>query len=408
MRNGTPELLIIEPFLDGHHGAYVQWIVRGAIARGVSVRLATSKDSVVHPHFRALQDEFKSDLMVLTLPEMQFQEMDKYDVWSLIKKEWYYFKLFRCFYRDNIAVMRPDVVMLPYLDYCINVMAICGSPFGKTPLCGIAFRPAFHFKGMNIKAQDVRFSWARKFLFLRLLADPVVKTLFTMDDTLHRCVGNMKLESSAKLRCLPAPAELAGTVTRQAARRRLGIARETVCILVYGAITARKGFDALLLAASEGRFPENVHIILAGRQDAWTTDFLASPAMRNLLASGRVHQCNEFLDKDMENAVFAASDIVWLGYRGHSHGSGVLVQAGRMGLPVVACDDGLIGWLTRRGRFGVTVCIADMESVVAGVNEMLRDKGQCALYGQNGWRFFASHTPEHFSKALFDSILTIP
>ena len=53
---------------------------------------------------------------------------------------------------------------------------------------------------------------------------------------------------------------------------------------------------------------------------------------------------NRYLNMDEENMVFSAADVVWLGYQGHYHMSGVLVQAGVMGLPVVASDEGLMAF----------------------------------------------------------------
>lgn len=399
-----PKILIIEPYCTGHHATYVRWIVKGAIERGYEVQVATLKSSLGHSAFQAMQSNCNSGLQILTTEETNAIRSQT-DFLSLIKNELYYRKLFAHFYHKSCQTNLPDIILIPYLDYCSHVMALLGSPFGKTLWSGIVMRPAFHFSQIGIRGPCSRLLWIKKVLFFRLLQNPTLKTLFTIDEALGKFIQETKPLLSKRLCYLPEPAELNGSIFKKEARQRLGIAEDAILILVYGAIDSRKGFDALLFATQEPNFPENVHILLAGKQGKETEDFLIkSPLAQNLLKAGRLHQINSFLNDEEEYKVFVASDIVWLGYRGHYNMSGVLVQAGQMGLPVIACREGLVGWLTDKYQLGITVSITDKKQVATAIDQLVQSEVITNGYKENGQRFFTSHTPEHFSTVLFDSL----
>jgi glycosyltransferase involved in cell wall biosynthesis len=92
--------------------------------------------------------------------------------------------------------------------------------------------------------------------------------------------------------------------------------------------------------------------------------------------------------------------MVWLGYRDHYVMSGVLVQAGSMGLPVVACNTGLIGWLTHKYELGLTVPIDNVDAVTKTIAQLSPPSRVSTAYGENGRRFSAHHTPEEFARIV--------
>ncbi len=402
MDKGKQKLLIIEPLFRGHHVAYLQWIIREGLRLGHEINLATLKANRNHPLFPALREEFGPGLEILLLEDDAADEAGSSTIPRLIRRECRFYGLLRRTFRETYRTGQPDAVLLPYLDYCTHALALFGSPFGKTPWYGIIMRPAFHLARMGIQA-PCQFPRLREALFSRLLRDRTLGMLYTIDQTLEQYMGETDPASAGRIRYLPDPGELSGSISRGAARRMLRIVADAHVILVYGEICARKGFDALLLAASEPSFPKNAHILLAGQQDQMAADFLNSPPGRELLAAGRLHQMNSFLTKDEEYRAFAASDTVWLGYRGHCHMSGVLVQAGQMGLPVIACREGLIGRLAETAQLGMTVSIDDKQEVAAAVQRLVRDVELANKFAANGRRFFASHTPELFAGSLFDA-----
>lgn len=397
-------LWILEPLFRGHHGSYVQWIIQGGIQRGYQVLLATESDNVRHPLLPLLQEEFKSALQIAFLPKDSVPGANAEGLLGLMAQENRFYRLFGAFFRENCRSEPPSFVLLPYLDYCMNALSLRGSPFGVAPWGGITIRPIFHLRPMGVNAPRTWLTRIKQLLFFRLLQKPTLTTLFTIDPMLAQFVTMRRADLSARCQYLPDPAEMKGSQSKQAARSALGIADTAVIILVYGVMNARKGLDVLLRAMQEKGFPDNGQVILAGQQDAETASLMASPLLQSLLRAGRLHIINAFFTKEEEYRVFAAADLLWMGYRQHYVLSGVMVQAGQMGLPVVGCEGGLIGWLIKNKHLGITVPIHDPRKVADAIGEFMRNTEKVRSCGENGRLVFASHTPEIFIQLLYNCI----
>ena len=103
--------------------------------------------------------------------------------------------------------------------------------------------------------------------------------------------------------------------------------------------------------------------------------------------------------------VFKASDVVWLGYREHYTMSGVMAQAGSMGLPVIACKKGLIGWFTEKYELGVALNNLDEKEVINAINRLLLDKEKLFKFGNAARKCFTEHTTKHFTASVLESFL---
>lgn len=166
----------------------------------------------------------------------------------------------------------------------------------------------------------------------------------------------------------------------------------------------RKGIDALLNAIQRVDFPQEICLLLAGKQDDDVRCLLASEDVRVLREAGRLREIDAFLDDEDEYRVFRAADIVWMGYRGHYGSSGVLTQAGTMRLPVVACDVGLIDWMTREYELGLTVAVDDARSVAAALGTLTSNRALYQNLGENGRKLAARHNGEFFAKEICDAV----
>jgi glycosyltransferase involved in cell wall biosynthesis len=398
-----PSVLLFEPLFRGHHGIYVRWIIRGAIQRGYRVVLATARETANHPLFPILVAEFGADLEVHFLPE--YKESMATTPRSLMVMDFRFYQLSGVAYRAVSRTMPPAYVMLPYLDYCLYSLAAMGSPFGKTPWGGIAMGPSFHLRSMGIQAPLAYGEWIKERLFFHLLRQPTLAKLFVLDEKLASYIKTATPEWSARCSYLPDPAEMKGSLSKLAARQALGIPADVPVILVYGAIGLRKGFDVLLMAMQELEFPPEAHVIVAGRQDIEAKRFLASPPAQIWLHAGRLHSLDAFLSDDDEYRVFVASDLLWMGYRQHSAMSGLMVQAGQMGLPMIGCEDGRIGEEIRSKDLGITVPIHKPSLVADAIGQLVRNPHRMLEHGRNGKRAYSAHTPEVFAGVIFDGLL---
>jgi hypothetical protein len=135
-----PTVLIVEPHCSGHRMQYVRWLAQGALSRGHSVRLTTLEYCLDHPLCVAMQRECGGRVEVDVLPDEGDLRSEKWTeahrTADLIRREFIYHRLFSNYYRSMPGNERPDVVLVPYLDYCVHAAGLAGSPFGDTPCEG--------------------------------------------------------------------------------------------------------------------------------------------------------------------------------------------------------------------------------------------------------------------------------
>lgn len=401
-------LAIVEPHCSGHRMQYVRWIAREALSQGYEVRLATLEYCLNHSLYQALQRECEGQVQVDILLGGEHLQSEKWlevdRTTDLVRREFMYYRLFSAYYKSLPENKRPSFILVPYLEYCLHAVGLLGSPFARTPWGGIVMRTSFHFESVGVQAPSSQLHTIKKRLFFKALGNRHLQKLFTIDETLASYVNRNKSRLSAKLQYVADPAQLAGTQNRTQARQELGIPDEAVVLLVYGALSLRKGVDALLNAAQQSSFPERVQILLAGRQDKQVRSLLASSQARSLREQGRLYEHDRFLSDEEEHMVFRAADAVWLGYRDHYTMSGVLVQAGLVGLPVVACSAGLIGWSTRRYDLGLIVTVDDVGAVAKTIAQLTQAPEELEAFGRNGKLFSAPHKPEEFSQVIMTAL----
>jgi glycosyltransferase involved in cell wall biosynthesis len=398
-------LLLIEPHCSGHRAVYVRRIAMAAVARGVDVTVATTIEALQHPALDALRREGGNSLRIVATPFTFTDGQGGVGSVGLARQEFRYRRLFRTLFEIASREHRPDVVLVPYLDYCFNAIALAGAPFGTTPWAGIVMRPAFHFAALGIEGPASRLLPAKRRLFLRLLTRPCLQAVFTIDESLHDYMQRFGPVRGAPVVYVPDPADIDGGLSRIQARERLCIELAAVVILVYGTIDARKGLNALFAALNKSSIRERVVVLIAGRQDTTVHELLQRPSLQALARIGRVRCLDRFLDTEEEHAVFAAANIVWMGYRDHYAMSGVMIQAGQMGLPTIACAEGLIGWMTRRISCGLTVRVEDTERVGDAILRLAENRKLAEALGQNGRNYFRWHSVARFSDGLLNVLV---
>jgi hypothetical protein len=113
------------------------------------------------------------------------------------------------------------------------------------------------------------------------------------------------------------------------------------------------------------------------------------------------------LDRTLDDAeqalVFAAADVVWVGYERHAFMSGVLVLAGRAALPVVATRFGEIGAFVERSAMGLSVSPGGSDEVRAALLA-LTDETLRRDLGQRSSAALAEHTPQRLKQDLVAAI----
>ncbi len=367
------------------------------------MQVATFKESLTHSTVQAILSTQDKNISFITSDPHKYDTSER-NLLKMIHKMIKFRSIFQDLYTRAIQNDQVDFVMVPYLDYCTYAFAIFGSPFARTPWAGLVMRAGFHYSACGVKAPSARTDPIKERLFFRLLRNSYVRALFTIDVTLKEYTESLWPSLSSRLVYIPDPTVTKRSMSREAARQKLGIPLYGFIILVYGSISLRKGIEVLTHSMENHNFPSEGSLLFAGKQDKDVENFLLSPLGIKFKKNGRLHQINRFLDTNEEQLVFSASDLVWLGYKGHYHMSGVLVQAGVLGLPVLACAEGLIGWLTKRYKSGIVVSTSNPSAIAKAIAELSRNEIVVQQYGENGRLAYASHNLENFSRILVDAI----
>jgi glycosyltransferase involved in cell wall biosynthesis len=125
-----------------------------------------------------------------------------------------------------------------------------------------------------------------------------------------------------------------------------------------------------------------------------------------LRKGGRLYEQDRFLYGEDEYAIFKAADVVWVGYEGQYVSSGVLLQAAMVGLPIVACDEGLIGWLTKSRELGIVVNTADMQAVAKTLSTLAQNPELAAKFGENGRQVSVRHGVDNFRREIREKVFS--
>ncbi|MGF6769068.1 glycosyltransferase involved in cell wall biosynthesis [Paraburkholderia sp. GAS199] len=358
-----PYVLIVEPNLTGHRWRYVEWTMQACAEAGYPCILATESANEDH--------RLPRQIMAANRPDMQIAFVDPEErPRGLMRDPNEYWRFHRYFKRVAKVLKHAQpirLVVVPYVDYFFYSLPFLGSPFGKTPWIGITMRATFHHHKVGIKAPDRPVVNAIKaLLFKRAVRTNGLRTLLTIDPTLPEWASHNLSKGSAKVEYVADPFPDERAENPALARERLGLDPDQRYLLVYGAITERKGIYELVHALS--RMEHAPTLIVAGEQDAGTRHFMRNH-VRSVQPSPLI--LDSFISNEIERDLFSACDAVWLGYKGHYGMSGVLVQAYRFDKPVIATEDGLIGWFSRRCELGPILSDLSSASIGRAITETM-------------------------------------
>jgi glycosyltransferase involved in cell wall biosynthesis len=260
----------------------------------------------------------------------------------------------------------------------------------------------YHRKAMGIGSGSLRDGVARM-VFHRVLRVPSLRTVTIIDEAFYRYARAAAVAEYDKLAYVPDIGLLEGMIPKSSAREFLGIGNDRFVVLVYGALSARKGI-AELIAATASAASRRVVLLLAGSADEEAESILRSSDAQLLAERGQILRSPGFHDGRREAAVFSAADVVWVGYVGFFGSSGVLYQAGAAGLPVIAASDGQLGWLTTTYGLGVCCNPCDLSDVNFALETLMNRPDLASEYGARGKAHSEGHSPSHFARAICDAI----
>ena len=387
-----PDLLVIAPSGDGHHGEYLRWVLDGARRHAyVSVVAAGPGSLFDHDRVRPL---LTSGVRALRLPEME-RALSTPSLWEQGR-------LTAAAIRQAVESTDATSVLLTYLDRAQLGLAT-GLRFTRQ-ISGILFRPTLH--EATSRALGRRLHEARKRLVLQAAAaNPHLDRVFTLDPD---AVGSLRARGLDAV-YLPDPVEPpAPGANAEAVREQYGVEPERQLAVLFGSLEDRKGVFELLRALPH-LAPESARalaVVIVGK----TYDEVRPRLQQAVRAASEQTEVQvvfreAFLPDADLSSLIGASDLVVAPYQGHVGSSGVVLRAAAAGVPVLAPTTGLIGRDVARNRLGTCVDTADPSAIARG---LVRGLGGEGFQAEDARAYVAAHSVDRFADVLFGQRPPLP
>jgi hypothetical protein len=247
----------------------------------------------------------------------------------------------------------PDYLGLLFVDSFITELLPRSAidAHVRCPFAGLWFKPP---RPLGWSARDVAkriVRWGRRYASLQ---SPRWNAILLLDTAGYghlahsgqpRIVGVPEFSVSSLPPVEPA---IVKEIREHAAGRR-------ICSLV-GSLEGRKGVRAFLRSAAVA--PEDEWFFVMAGKAAWDTFDAESRETLERLRSGtdgRVFLADRWFDDETLNAIVDASGLLHACYERWPYSSNMLCKSAAFGVPVIACDEGYLGRVTRDYALGLTI-----------------------------------------------------
>jgi glycosyltransferase involved in cell wall biosynthesis len=395
---GSKRVLILDISPRGHHPFYLRTLLDSDLAQSAEILLAVPQETLAHPAIAACSDSFRGYPIELA------GQAPPAGAAAVLLSSWAIGRLYRQVFCAVAASAPIDFVIVPYVDDCLLGLAAPSEAFFGTPWLAITMRTMFHYRAIGVRAPEQSFARTRRWLASRILRQHSTRAVLTIDPTLAEFAAKQRQPMFRKIRYVPDPATRHALLpSKREARRRLDIPADARVILLYGAITERKGTSLLVQAAASPECSQQIHLLIAGKY--WGLDALQeSDAWRGLAGEGRIHAFNGFVDEAHEQLVLAAADCMWVGYVDFYGVSSVMALAGCHAMPVLASAYGLVGYFTGKYELGTIVEPRDQASIVSALNRVVSEPEFFLRAGRNGIALYQGHSPIELQRLVTDMV----
>jgi hypothetical protein len=363
-------ILIIETEYEGHYlTGYIKYILRSFRNQKFKITLLTSSDA---------KRKAKGALKILRREKVKFNietiqnfKLQSYSSIQLILNQIrLYFAIKEKFRQINLSA-KFDHIFLTSIQKFDKAFVFFGTPFQDTNFSGVYLGAKFHLYKYKIYYES-RFNYLSKKFFQKLLEISTLQNIITNDHLLKKYLQTKNWKNSDKLKFLHDPKEFNFAYNKSYSRRKLGIPKKPIVILVYGALIESKGIIELLSIFKDNSLKKNVAIILAGKQFGESKNTLLNDNFINKLKiDNKLFIFNDWIDEKKEALFFSASDIVWIGYKKYSYPSGVFYQAIQKSIPTLISNDGLVNSLNKKINVAYPINIYSSSNIIKGIYYLL-------------------------------------
>lgn len=294
----------------------------------------------------------------------EFVSMDEYHS-SFIN-----WKLF-CYFYKTIKSVNPDIVHIRgvQLEGFWGVLA--------SKLCKKKVVLSVH----GLYADSVSLDGIKKWIFRRLLEPYALKNADLVYCVCQYAASRDYIRKNARnlygyIHNAAPDAMRPNEEVRRASRSEYGFSDEDIVISIVGRVTYDKGFGYLLDAVDRIMLDGNIKFLIAGD----------GPYLRTIL-----EKCEQYISTgdivclgktDRVKSVLCASDI-FLFPTLHENLSNALLEAGSVGLPIIATNVGGNSEVIKDGYNGTLIEPSNAEAIIRAVEELVDDKKKREMYSKN-------------------------
>jgi glycosyltransferase involved in cell wall biosynthesis len=385
--------LIVEPDLAGHHAPYLVHMIEALAELGVQTTVAVPTDTYdrveYKVHLHAVRD--KADFQCVIDADARSMAGAAYSKDAAI--------------RSAIRRFEPDHLLVPYIDGVTQVATLRGAagvPSIPRSLFseGLLFRGGFAYNGLSTRAR-LQHSVSRRLLSLSPWSVVHFLDPLPFDDV---CRRDDRL--SARARLMPDPVEPVAHMSRDEARRALGLAADGRYVVLAGSIDRRKGADLLLHAFLRARLTSNDRLLLAGPVVPEIRALLAGE-FEPMIAAKRIVVLDRHLPIQQLMHAIVAADLVCVPYHNHIGSASILIRAVAAERPVLSSTFGWVGYVTPRFGLGWSCNVLQGEELAHALGSAL-DRAGSWQRGDAGQRFAEFHSVAnfraHWTSALRDRL----
>jgi len=401
-------LMLFDLSIRGHHPSYIQHLIGYWQAQELPGRLVV----VVSPEFLQEHGEVVAPAARDPQSTVQFVAIQAAEAAALKSRKsalnrmiraWQEWRLLSSYAArleaDHCLVMYFDTYQLPL---ALQMPVPC-------PVSSIYFRPTFHYPALTRTALDWKEQlqhWREKLVIRQVMRHRRLETLFSLDPFVIPHLHQLSHQTQAVH--LPDPVEGAAPVAPsqvEALRQQLGIEAGRQVLLLFGALTERKGVFPLLEALAELPSDRCQHIclLLVGESKISTQiDARLSRLRQTQPLQAIAHY--QFVPEAAVQVYFHLADLVLAPYQRHVGMSGILLQAAAAQKPVLSSDYGLMGEMVHRYGLGLAVDSTRPAAIAAGLCQFLR-----AAPGTVGDRdrmqaLVEENSAHHFTQVIFEHL----
>lgn len=395
---------IVEIGHDSHRFLHIKNVYQSLVKLQCDVRLVVTRESLLNPIAVELKKTIGDKCTVIN---SKFTKMANKRM-SFVISQLLSYIIIRKYYKQLPVSDQPDYVFMPMIDDCIHLIGLLGSPFGKAKFLGLSMAQHIKINSSVMNAPAPRGAFVKKLLIKKLLENKKCVCLFSIVKPFCHEISNLYPNITNKIQYVSDPVEKTGVIdknTSEKLRKLHNIPDGVFIVLVYGAITNRKGLTYLLSAFFNSDKLSNIVVLVCGSIKKSGEKILNSSMSKSLINQKRLFIWNKFLTDEEEQAVFSLCDVVWLGYPKFYVSSGVQLLAASYGKPTVSTKDGLIGWRTKYYKTGAIVNVSKPDDITKKINNFLYNEEFYVNCVKNGRILAKEHKVENFISTINNVIL---